>query len=120
MHAWACDVMGKCIQYMHVLACDMHASACAVTSLMHALTTWDLKFQVCLGYTFTPATLVANSVALLSLNSLIVATTKKIIYIRYHIMGESQGMQYHHRNWVHVCPLNSDNINTALNYGQLS
>ncbi len=24
---------------------------------MHALTAWDLKFQVCLGYTFTPATL---------------------------------------------------------------
>ncbi len=25
---------------------------------MHAQTAWDLKFQVCLGYTFTPATLV--------------------------------------------------------------
>ncbi len=25
--------------------------------LMHALTAWDLKFQVCLGYTFTAATL---------------------------------------------------------------
>ncbi len=25
--------------------------------LMHALTAWDIKFQVCLGYTFTPATL---------------------------------------------------------------
>ncbi len=25
--------------------------------LMHALTAWYLKFQVCLGYTFTPATL---------------------------------------------------------------
>jgi hypothetical protein len=25
--------------------------------LMHGLTAWDLKFQVCLGYTFTPATL---------------------------------------------------------------
>ncbi len=24
--------------------------------LLHALTAWDLKFQVCLGYTFTPAT----------------------------------------------------------------
>ncbi len=24
---------------------------------MHALTAWDLKFQICLGYTFTPATL---------------------------------------------------------------
>jgi hypothetical protein len=24
---------------------------------MHALTAWDLMFQVCLGYTFTPATL---------------------------------------------------------------
>jgi hypothetical protein len=24
---------------------------------MHALTAWDQKFQVCLGYTFTPATL---------------------------------------------------------------
>ncbi len=27
------------------------------TWLLHALTAWDLKFQVCLGYTFTPATL---------------------------------------------------------------
>jgi hypothetical protein len=25
--------------------------------LLHALTAWDLKFQVCLGHTFTPATL---------------------------------------------------------------
>jgi hypothetical protein len=25
--------------------------------LLHALTAWDLKFQVCLGYTFTAATL---------------------------------------------------------------
>jgi hypothetical protein len=25
--------------------------------LLNALTAWDLKFQVCLGYTFTPATL---------------------------------------------------------------
>ncbi len=25
--------------------------------LMHALTAWDLKFQVCLGYTLTPAAL---------------------------------------------------------------
>jgi hypothetical protein len=24
---------------------------------MHALTAWDLKFQVCKGHTFTPATL---------------------------------------------------------------
>jgi hypothetical protein len=24
---------------------------------MHALTAWDIKFQICLGYTFTPATL---------------------------------------------------------------
>jgi hypothetical protein len=23
----------------------------------HVLTAWDLKFKVCLGYTFTPATL---------------------------------------------------------------
>ena len=28
---------------------------------MHALTAWHLKFQVCLGYTFTPATLVPKS-----------------------------------------------------------
>jgi len=28
-----------------------------VTGPMHALTAWDLNFQVCLGYTFTPATL---------------------------------------------------------------
>ncbi len=27
---------------------------------LHALTAWDLKFQVCLGYTFTPATLSAS------------------------------------------------------------
>jgi hypothetical protein len=26
---------------------------------MHALIAWYLKFQVCLGYTFTPATLLA-------------------------------------------------------------
>jgi hypothetical protein len=25
---------------------------------MHALTAWDVKFQVCLGYNFTPATLI--------------------------------------------------------------
>ncbi len=87
---------------------------------MHALTAWNLKFQVCLGYTFTPATLVSNSVALLSLDSLIDATTNMIISICYHIMEEGQGIQYHQHCWVHVCPLNSDNINTALNYGQLS
>jgi hypothetical protein len=28
-----------------------------ITWLLHALTAWDLKFQVCLRYTFTPATL---------------------------------------------------------------
>jgi hypothetical protein len=27
-----------------------------ITWLLHALTAWDLKFQVCLRYTFTPAT----------------------------------------------------------------
>jgi hypothetical protein len=31
---------------------------------MHALNAWDLKFQVCLGYTFTPATLVLTLVTL--------------------------------------------------------
>jgi len=30
--------------------------------LMHALTVWDLKFQVCLRYTFTPATLCPTTV----------------------------------------------------------
>jgi hypothetical protein len=29
-----------------------------VTSQADTLTAWDLKFQICLGYTFTPATLV--------------------------------------------------------------
>ncbi len=29
---------------------------------MHALTAWDLKFQVCLRYTFTPATLCYTTV----------------------------------------------------------
>jgi hypothetical protein len=31
---------------------------------MHALTAWDLKFQVCLGYTFTPPTLISAAVFL--------------------------------------------------------
>ncbi len=30
----------------------------AMTWLLHALTAWDLKFKVCLGYTFTLATLI--------------------------------------------------------------
>jgi hypothetical protein len=49
--------MGQLLQYMHTLACDMHALACDVTGQLHALTAWDLKFQVCLKYTFTLATL---------------------------------------------------------------
>jgi hypothetical protein len=33
---------------------------------MHALTAWDLKFQVCVGYTFTPATLATGAVLTLA------------------------------------------------------
>ncbi len=64
-HTWnfrACAV-SACISLWHHGA--MHA-VCAyismwchgpITWLLHALIGWDLKFQVCLGYTFTPATL---------------------------------------------------------------
>ncbi len=47
MHAvHACiSLWGACISMWH-------------HRLMYALTAWDLKFQDCLGYTFTPATLV--------------------------------------------------------------
>jgi hypothetical protein len=38
--------------------------------LMHALTAWDLKFQVCLRYTFTPATLFFFSLLTIDIKSL--------------------------------------------------
>jgi len=43
-----------CSTCMHKPVRCMHLP---VPQVMHPLTEWDLKFQVCLGYTFTAATL---------------------------------------------------------------
>ncbi len=38
---------------VHVVPILSPLCRCAITGRSHALTAWDLKFQVCLGYTFT-------------------------------------------------------------------
>ncbi len=45
-----------CSTCMHKPVSCMHQPLMSQAD-WHALTAWDLKFQVCLGYTFTPATL---------------------------------------------------------------
>jgi hypothetical protein len=50
------DITGRCMHHGHLIAC----TACNGTWChrpLHADTAWALKFQVCLGHTFTPATL---------------------------------------------------------------
>jgi hypothetical protein len=49
------------MQYRPVMSWGNACSKCMhrpvpITGLLHALTAWDLKFQVCLRYTFTSAT----------------------------------------------------------------
>ncbi len=60
MHAatmWlARDVTGWCMHHRQMHACTAcYAPRCH--RLMHVDTAWALKFQVCRGHTFTPATL---------------------------------------------------------------
>jgi hypothetical protein len=54
MHRPVMSWGNACSTCMHCPVMCMHPP---VRSQANALTAWDLKFQVCLGYTFTPATL---------------------------------------------------------------
>ncbi len=54
-----CSIGLWCHRAIHaVSACINMCCHRPIAWLLHALTAWDLKFQVCLGYTFTSATLI--------------------------------------------------------------
>jgi hypothetical protein len=64
---------------------------------MHALTAWDLKFQVCLGYTLTPATLAL--IILLLIDICDYWCLEKILLLTFSVLP-SVGSQEH---YVKMC-----------------
>jgi hypothetical protein len=61
---------------------------------MHALTAWDLKFQVCHRYTFTPATLREVHIATEDCTQLISKTFEQIVYFSTSAASYQTNLNY--------------------------